>query len=83
MREEPGSWSEIAATLARRFEVAAVMGYDAVHNPVGSEAIAKVLREMGRKLDIAVQRSLAEPPTAEEAGRALLAEARDGEPTNA
>lgn len=58
-----GEWSEIASVIAKRFELAAHFGGNAVHSPQGSAAIASVIREMGKKLDLAVARSLVKPPT--------------------
>ena len=55
-------WSEIAGKVAKRFEVAAQFGFNAVHNPTGAAAVAEILRTMGRKLDLAVDRQLADAP---------------------
>lgn len=68
-----GAWSEIAGKLAERFEVAAAIGGHASYNATGCAAMAKVIKEMGHKLDIAVARDLASKPAAETA--ALASEA--------
>lgn len=49
--DPPGSWSALMADNIGRFEVAAKFGMNATWNPVGSAAMAKILRQMCRIID--------------------------------
>lgn len=44
-------WREIIDPIAARFEIGAAFNMDVTHNPKGSAAIAKLIREMARIID--------------------------------
>lgn len=50
------TWAETVEPIAQRLSVAAAFNQNFVHNPKGAKATAELLREMARKLDIAIQR---------------------------
>jgi hypothetical protein len=69
-----GTWADLVKPLVARFEVAEKLGQEAVHNAEGSAAIAELLREMARKLDL----SIATAETALRASPTEVTEAKRG-----
>ncbi len=60
-------WTEITTPLVRRCEVAAATNNNAVWNPVGAEALGKVLKTMASLIDdeIEVRRAKSQSTGAE------------------
>lgn len=56
------TWAEAVKPLVVRFEIAAAFRQEAVWNARGSEAMAILLKEMAKRLDLAVEMGLAESP---------------------
>lgn len=50
-----GTWMDCVGPLIARFEIAGKFNADAVHNGVGAEAIAELMRSMATRLDRACE----------------------------
>jgi hypothetical protein len=74
----PSSWAELVQPIVGKFRVGAAFGYDVVYNPQGCDALAKLLTAMAAKLDLAVERELAENPTPDEILALFIGKTEDG-----
>ncbi|MEO6359332.1 MAG: hypothetical protein ABIO43_02000 [Sphingomicrobium sp.] len=59
MRAARKTWAETVEPIAQRLAVAGAFGCDFVHGPAGALATSQLLRDMARKLDVAVSRETA------------------------
>lgn len=59
------AWLDAFMPVIRKFEVANALGGTTIFNAKGGLAIAKMMREIARRMDIAVQRDLLGTPREE------------------
>jgi hypothetical protein len=54
--DPPSTWAEVTKPIVVKLEVAAAFNTDAVFNPVGANALAKVIKKMAEILDREIKR---------------------------